>query len=570
MLMKKTKLCSFHIYTIFILSICITISLSGCATELMDTSSKITAPEIKAVPFQGRWEIERPLPFDDTVQIEESTGQWIGAIVELEKNSLLLGEDYWEDINYRIKRVIAEEYFLHRFKGALEKLGVKNGEIFVVSISSQGKFLYEFIDINKDEAIINIEDQYFYMKKLSEQISEKSNKQNGKKLSSRAGRAYEQSEGGTSGILLGLRRPVKSDNTTSNITENDFQKFEYRTIWIAFKDFKLRPVLEVEGIFLPRISGFWKVGVRKKEENDKVEEFLYAYSIAEDESKKVLQPHGWSSFWVDKEGILRRTILYAGNDYVSIELSGNGAIRENDTGRVTNNSIYNYSASTNNDIKKLNKKGYENINNDSSGEKWEINMLQTLPVDNIASCKGIKLSDISRENGILAMKSAVEKLINSSGIESFSNIDEKVLEENFALFRKTGHWFFKGRVSFVNNSITSYQDYYINLIPPLKMVAYDDLYIPWTYIKDKIPQTVDAYTSPDNDIAIVLARDSLFIYTITEGKLSGTPSGKIKLNAGDTVVMAEWATGDYVEKWENIYIKYNEAKNVEVEEIELN
>jgi hypothetical protein len=79
---------------------------------------------------------------------------------------------------------------------------------------------------------------------------------------------------------------------------------------------------------------------------------------------------------------------------------------------------------------------------------------------------------------------------------------------------------------------------------------------------------VDAYTSPDNDMAIVLTRDSLLIYTITEGKLSNIPSGKIKLDTGDTVVMAEWATGDYVEKWENTFIKYNKVKNVETEEIE--
>ena len=157
----------------------------------MDTSSKITT-EIKVVPFQGRWEIEKSLFFDDTLQIGDKTNQWVGTIVELGKSSLFIGEDYWNDINYRIRRVSAEEYFIHIAKGSLEKLGLESGEIFVVSISSQGKFLYEFLDINKDEAIINIEDRYFYMKKLSEQVSDNHKEQNGKTLSSRTDRTYEQ------------------------------------------------------------------------------------------------------------------------------------------------------------------------------------------------------------------------------------------------------------------------------------------------------------------------------------------------------------------------------------------
>jgi hypothetical protein len=553
-LIKRNKLNRvFVIFIIFCLFVSI-ITFSGCSTQLMDTSSKITAPEIKSVPFQGRWEIEKSLFFDDTLQIEEPANQWVGTIVELGKSSLFIGEDYWNDINYRIRRVSAEEYFLHRAKGSLEKLGLESGEIFVVSISSQGKFLYEFLDINKDEAIINIEDRYFYMKKLSEQVSDNHKEQNGEKLSSRADRTYEQRENGTSGILLGLRKPVKLNNTNMDTIENSFQKFVYRTLWISSKDFKLQPVLEGEDIFLPRISGFWKVGAKERTENGKKEEYLYAYSITEDESKRVIKPEKWNYFWSDREGVLKRTILYAGNDYISIELSGKGFVKENINSNIIDNDIRESVIS----------------DTDINDKEWEINMLQTLPVDNIESHRGIKLSDISGENGALAMKSAIEKLISSSGSENFSHIDDKNLEENFALFRKTGHWFFKGRVGFETNSIISYQDYYINLIPPLKMVAYDDLHIPWTYIKDRIPQTVDAYTSPDNDMAIVLTRDSLLIYTITEGKLSNIPSGKIKLDTGDTVVMAEWATGDYVEKWENTFAKYNEMKIVETEEIELN
>ncbi|NSW92645.1 MAG: hypothetical protein HPY74_18690 [Firmicutes bacterium] len=559
MLMKKFNLNVFLTCAVICLVTFITIPLTGCTTQLMDTGSKIVVPEIKAVPLQGKWEIENILSYSDTFQEGDPFGEWIGKIVELGKNSLLIGENYWEDVNYRVRRVNAEEYFLFRLGGYQEKLGLEDEEIYVVTASSQEKFLYEFIDINKDRAIVNIEDQYFFMKKLSDQISDISDIPVEKKLSSRAGGLYEQGKGSTSGILLGLRTPIKSDISDKKegwSAGNNLPKFRYRTLWIALKDYKLQPVLEAEEIFLPRISGFWKVGVKEKTDGEKTEEVLYAYSITEDESRRTSASKEWNYFWNDKEGILRRTIVYAGNDYVSIELLGKGVLKEN------NNDVIDISANISAmDIKN----GISAKDSENNGGKWEINMLQTLPVDNIESFKGIKLSDICGENGVLAMKNAIEKLVSSSGVQSFSDIDEKKQEENFALFRKTGHWFFKGRVNFENNSITSYQDYYINLIPPLRMVAYDNLHLPWTYIKDRIPQTVDAYTSPNNDFAIILTRDSLLIYAITEGKLSGMPLGKIKLDAGDTIVMAEWATGDYVKKWEKSFITNNNAKNVEVE-----
>lgn len=134
------------------------------------------------------------------------------------------------------------------------------------------------------------------------------------------------------------------------------------------------------------------------------------------------------------------------------------------------------------------------------------------------------------------------------------------LEENFALFRKTGHWYFMGRVKLPENAQVPYLDFNINLLPPAELVMYDELHLSWTDIKDRIPDAVDAYTSPNRDLAVILTRNQLLIYTMSYGTLGEVPLKKLQLQEGDSVVMAEWALGDYMENWEKTFIKNNAAR----------
>jgi len=64
---------------------------------------------------------------------------------------------------------------------------------------------------------------------------------------------------------------------------------------------------------------------------------------------------------------------------------------------------------------------------------------------------------------------------------------------------------------------------------------------------------VDAYTSPNKDIALIIAKDTLYIYTLTNNELSKAPVKKYKLNPGESVVMAEWVLGSYVGKWQQSF-----------------
>ena len=84
--------------------------------------------------------------------------------------------------------------------------------------------------------------------------------------------------------------------------------------------------------------------------------------------------------------------------------------------------------------------------------------------------------------------------------------------------------------------------------------------IPWKTLKSEIPFLVDAFTSPDGTLAIIVVEDELLIYSIANGMLSDSPLKRIELKDGEKVVMAEWCNKEYVDKWGAVF---NNSKIIE-------
>jgi hypothetical protein len=187
--------------------------------------------------------------------------------------------------------------------------------------------------------------------------------------------------------------------------------------------------------------------------------------------------------------------------------------------------------------------------------------LSIQPVDSLPNVKSVKISDMLGEAGLSAMEAGRNKVLGSAEIKKASIINSDLTEENYGLFRRAGHWLFKGRFGYGNGGKVSYKDYNINIIPPSKLVFFDDIYIQWTDVKDRVPEAVDAYTSPNGDIALILTKTRLYIYGIEKGKLEKDPLKKIDLKSGETIIMAEWASGRYVENWEKSFLK-NQVKEI--------
>lgn len=502
-----------RIWGIFV--VCLILALTGCSSATLDASKKIVPPNNKISPLYGEWRIEKCLTKSPTENL------WVGKAGRFTSKTAELGGRFWDNVNYKIKRVNAEEYFLFKYNGSVKELGIEDKEIFVITVSSRGNFLYEFIKVNNSKAIVEIEDELFLMEKISDDANGKAYTYSDGKSEDKADINRRVKQVLRSGLLLGIRTAEGQENST----RYDPGKYSYRTLWIAAENRRLHPVLEADNIFLPRKNGFWKLEVKEAIGNGVILDIPIAYSISESGLSSLGSINKHIAFLKSREGVLRRKILYAGNDYVCIESMGSGK--------------------------------YKN-----SSKAWEENRLQTLPVDNILNSEGVKITDVAGENGTLAMKSGISDMLSVSNTNIAMEIMEGEQERSFALYRKTGHWYIKGRLNLRDNSAVPFLDFNINLIPPAELVAYDMFHLSWTYIKDRIPEAVDAYTSPNKDIAIVLTKNELLIYSLYQGKLSDTPLKRIQLKKSDSVVMAEWATGSYMEKWEDAFKKNNQVREI--------
>jgi len=417
-------------------------------------------------------------------------------------------------VEYKIKRVNAEEYLLYTYRESLDKLGIRDKEIYVVTLSSNGNFLFDFIRTEENEFIAKIDNEFFCLRKVSDAADIVPQMADAEKNEETV--SVEQEEKLLrSGVLLGVRTPEKAVNG-----QDEAERYSYRTIWIASQNREVISVMQAPDLFVPRMSGFWKLESDRVKSEGYEEDVLRAYAITDKKpqpsSKGDLQP----VFWENRTGYLSRAVLYAGNDYVSIEVVGRGQYKD-----MT---------------------GY-----------WQENLLQTLPIDDLSLREGIKISDVMGENGRLAVETAVANLFSATNVKRSSDINGEYQEQSFALFRKTGYWFIKGRVNFKQKDDISFTDLNLNLIPSKELVAYDVLHLSWTHIKDRIPRAIDAFTSPNRDMAVILTRSDILVYAISGEELAESPLKTVKLREGDTVVMAEWATGDYVGWWENAFLKYN-------------
>jgi hypothetical protein len=303
-----------------------------------------------------------------------------------------------------------------------------------------------------------------------------------------------ENNAGASGVFLGLKIPQKNHD------------YVYQTLWLAADDKKLHPLLIENNIFFPRSSGFWELQVKNIRNGQSSEDKLFAHDV----SNKVIEIPSRSNenirSYAPKE-THQRIIDYIGNDYAAIE-------------------------------------------NDING----VDQLQVLPVDKISAQEGINVSDLLGTGGLKIYNSARKNALQFLNNEGITSVNNDRFEENFGLTRKNGHWYLQGRINYQKDNQPQYMDYSINVIPPAKLIYYDTLCLSWQNIKDRVPDALDAFTSPNRDIALIKTENSLDVFGISSDQLDSEPLARIKLKKGESVVMAEWATGSYVDNWEKAFL----------------
>lgn len=482
-----------------IILVILVLFLQGCKQVGMDTDEKIMAPKNTLIPLKGTWEIEKYKVLGEPAMTIGEINQWIGKTAEFNEEFAILGEEVCIEPEYKIKNVNTRNYFLYTYKVNYQDLNINDNNIDVVSITAKDQPFYDFIKINDDQLMICSDNIFYYLKKISENTDQMIEIDEKSEASIKTENLMEEKYLLRSGVLLGLRNDNKSE------------KDSYRTLWIASINRVLHPVLSVSDLFVPRKSGFWITGIDRQKNDDYFKDVLFAYPLENNLKNEKSQEDILSPKSITKENNLKfnleRKILFVADDYIITEYG-------------------------------------ETLNH----------QLQVLPIDNINNNEAIKISDIAGESGRNALVASGNTYLSSLSKSEFDKLEKEPREESFSMARRNGYWIMKGRLNSESSANTNeFGDFNINLIPPTELINYNELCLSWNKIKAKVPKALDAYTSPNKDLALIVCKDVIYVYTIKNNILSNKPVQQIKIQTGESVIMAEWATADYVERWETIF-----------------
>lgn len=270
----------------------------------------------------------------------------------------------------------------------------------------------------------------------------------------------------------------------------------YYTIWIYSKNREIKAVSYREQLLVPRAYGFWEAGAIHN-----MNQCIYAKPFVNSKLQQIPQDGYRSNILEDR---LDAKILFVGNDYIGIE--------------------------------------------------HELNF-SVFHIEDLETGKEVKISDVMADSSFNVsneFKQSRQDYISTLDSDKLKNIIGESKEENFTLKRRNGHWVMKSRLFFKEDyNSQKYEDFDLNFVVPTTLIHYDEMNIPWNNIKSKLPWITDAYMSPNKDIAILVSRNSLYIYPVQKRSIVNKQLMKIPLSEGDSIVMAEWAIGKYADVWAN-------------------
>ncbi|MDZ5253187.1 hypothetical protein [Clostridium sp. LIBA-8841] len=500
--MKKIYIIFFMIISIF---------MTGCSQNESFDVSKITPPESDNIKILGEWEVVSKLHDNSQNNIESTDGTFRfekGEFINISKNELVVnGVSIIANPNFKLKRVERNVFFKEIDDLEIKKEikdTIKSDYIDVTAIYDSNKTYLNMISINENEAYILLSDNLIKLKKVSSvpQASTKSSEKvvvdqgNTYSVKSISPEYYQKDVG----ILLGLKEPA-------HVEKDDFEKADYKTLWISVIDNELQPIMVLEdSLLLPRVNGFSNISLDSNFENGVMENKLEVTSRKKDPNDKK-EVKGEQT----KKGIYEE-ITFVGNDYIGLE---------------------SYSG------------------DDFKGSYNEYNII---PIDTMNTYKSMDIVNLfgkeQEENYNKSEEKAIQKY-NIDGKEYYT----KNKYSNITLQRKNGNWHLEGLLN-EKKSFDNSEPFDININPVPILINYDTLAVPWSQVSSLGRDVRDVVTAPNGKIAITLAKDKLSIYKITDGRL-GERLGEININSDEKIVMAEWAVGDYVKYWnetvENVY-----------------
>ncbi len=411
----------------------------------------------------------------------------VGKYVEFSKNYLLYNDSVLYSPTYQVRKVNYYDYTLHTGKSFLSDYIKDSNDIQVITILDGQLFFCEVIIINTNNAILKISNKTYLLKKTKKATLDL-NLKDKENLQNPQPSPTDDSMAKDTGLLLGLRSKMGDS-------------YSYRTVWISNTNNQIETI-DIPGILFPRRSGFWIV-----EWDDLGQNQLSARQIDRIKEETTLQ---WIEEPKEDEGNHYKVVLmidYVGNDYMAVRrkyIDKNNVLMEN--------------------------------------------QVSIIPVDTLPELRGIALVELLGNQGEAILKNSKERFWDSLKIKDVV-LKDNPHKENLGLSRNMGQWVLTSMLSYQKGDELLWETFKINALVPKTLVNYDKMHLSWSQIKNKIPSALDVFTSPQNNMAVIITENEAFIYTVKNGDLGDYPISSVPLKDNEVIVMSEWATGNYVDKW---------------------
>lgn len=458
----------------------------GCSKVNGKDTQSIKVPNNENLTIRGTWKIIDINIFDDEIENKDEILLQKESLISISSSKISIFNKIYNEPSFKLK-VVDKNYILsYELNLMLKDVIDSSDNVDIISLIDSNNLIGEFIVIDDNDGYL------FYSGMMLKLVREDMNPRDIESSNNKVeAEIVDEDYNSNVGVMLALKTP------RTDIGDGKYQDSRYRTLWISLKDNKLEPVLEKNNIIFPRLNGIWTIEKKEINEEDIHNEYFIAKPIDGREDTKIGN---------DISVSLYKDINFISNDYISIE-----RFEEDD---------FNYSAP----------------------------IYRTIPIDNINSYQGLSINEIYSTEVKEKYERDFNEAFNSLSLEEQNSLINKVDYTNFTIKRIEGKWALVGKIISKNPNEKGV-DFKLSINPNKKILNYDTLLIPWKDLKGRFPFIEDAYTSPTGRIAIIIFNNKLFVYEIEEGSIKGNPLISIDLNEGESVIMAEWATGSYVDTW---------------------
>lgn len=165
-------------------------------------------------------------------------------------------------------------------------------------------------------------------------------------------------------------------------------------------------------------------------------------------------------------------------------------------------------------------------------------------IDKMSNNNELNIDQIGGKEAVNVLKNSIAEESTDSNSEITAN-DKNEDYKNIGIVRNSGKWNYQTQYTFKENNEVKLKNVILNIVSHLNLSP-DELSMNWQSIKNLKSSAIDAYSSPDKRILIVQTTDEILIYDYSnDNKLIGS----IPITKNDSIIMSEWAIGNYAEMW---------------------